>query len=54
MRDVRPFLKRPLTKSLSGKPRCVACGRPIFVSSDRVRLQGEAFHAECALYSRRR
>jgi|tagenome__1003787_1003787.scaffolds.fasta_scaffold20553984_2 hypothetical protein len=34
--------------------RCIACGRPIVSVSDTISLQGGAFHAACALYSRRR
>jgi hypothetical protein len=33
--------------------RCIACGRPIVSAADTVSLQGGAFHAACALYSRR-
>jgi hypothetical protein len=34
--------------------RCIACGKRIFTVEDTVAVQGEPFHAACALYSRRR
>jgi hypothetical protein len=33
--------------------RCIACGHPIVAAADAISLQGGAFHAACALYSRR-
>jgi len=33
---------------------CIACGQPIFSPDEIVSVQGDAFHAACVLYSRRR